>query len=117
MSSDFKDIRQPIISLEGLTKENLIDISEKIMKMHSEVYRWNAKYKINPILNDIVDIAEENSSLIGGKVNPRTFIKNFVDVLDMVQQNQSSFKNSQSILKLFDKRDGFFERDSVDDDW
>ena len=29
------------------------------MKMHSEVYRWNAKYKINPILNDIVDIAEE----------------------------------------------------------
>ena len=46
LSSDFKDIRQPIISLEGLTKENLIDISEKIMKMHTAECGWKDRNHI-----------------------------------------------------------------------
>lgn len=116
LSSGFRDIRKPIINLEGLTKENLINISEKIMIMHSEVYEWNAEDKINPILEDIITIHKESWGLTGGKVNPRTFVRTFVDVLDTIQQNKSSFKDSQAILKLFDKRDDMFE-ENFDDNW
>lgn len=64
LSSGFRDIRKPIINLEGLTKENLINISEKIMIMHSEVYEWNAEDKINPILEDIITIHKEVGVLL-----------------------------------------------------
>lgn len=117
--NDYKDIRKPIITLNGFTEKNLIDISEKIMIIHSEVYKWNAKNKINPILKDIIKyIQEENIGLTGRKSIPRDFIKRFVSLLDIVQQDQSSFKDSQSILEILSKREveskeNFFE----DDNW
>lgn len=113
-----KDMRKPIITLEGFTKEELIDIAGRLMFMHSEVFKWNASDKLNPILSDIVDIHEENAGLTGGKVTPRTFVKSFVSVLDTVQQNQSFFKDSKSILEIFNQRESELEEDFFDDeDW
>lgn len=113
-----QDMRKPVITLEGFTKENLIDIAGKLMIMHSEVYKWNASDKISPILSKIVDIHEENAGLTGGKVTPRTFVRSFVSVLDTVQQNQSFFKDPDSILQIFGEREAELEEDFFDDeDW
>ena len=116
-------MRKPIFNLKGFEKEDLLDVAGKLLIMHEEVYKWNANDKINPVLNDIVEIHAENAGLTGGKVTPRTFIRSFVSLLDTVQQNQSYFKDSNEILNLFNDRESelneenFNALDEFDDDW
>lgn len=116
LDTDVKDMRKPIINLEGFKKEELIDIAGKLMIMHSEVYKWNASDKINPILTDIVNIHEDKAGLTGGKVTPRTFVRSFISLLDTVQQNQSFFKESEDIIRVFEDRETELEEE-FDDDW
>lgn len=123
LDTDLPDMRKPIFNLKGFEKEDLLDVAGKLLIMHEEVYKWNANDKINPVLNDIVEIHAENAGLTGGKVTPRTFIRSFVSLLDTVQQNQSYFKDSNEILNLFNDRESelneenFNVLDEFDDDW
>ena len=123
LDTDLPDMRKPIFNLKGFEKEDLLDVAGKLLIMHEEVYKWNANDKINPVLNDIVEIHAENAGLTGGKVTPRTFIRSFVSLLDTVQQNQSYFKDSNEILNLFNDRESelneenFNALDEFDDDW
>lgn len=123
LDTDLPDMRKPIFNLKGFEKEDLLDVAGKLLIMHEEVYKWNANDKINPVLNDIVEIHTENAGLTGGKVTPRTFIRSFVSLLDTVQQNQSYFKDSNEILNLFNDRESelneenFNALDEFDDDW
>lgn len=116
LSTDLKDMRKPIINLEGFRREELIDIAGKLMIMHSEVYKWDASEKINPILANIVDIHEEKAGLTGGKVTPRTFVRSFISLLDTVQQNQSFLRDSKDILRVFEDKESELEEE-FDDDW
>ena len=120
LNTDYVDVRKPIFELKGFDRKNLIEIAGKIMIMHSEAYNWNASDRINPIISDLVDMHINNASLIGGKVTPRVFVRSFISVLDTVQQNQSSFKESEDILKLFENKEKELEEDfldDLDDDW
>ena len=123
LDTDLPDMRKPIFNLKGFEKEDLLDVAGKLLIMHEEDYKWNANDKINPVLNDIVEIHAENAGLTGGKVTPRTFIRSFVSLLDTVQQNQSYFKDSNEILNLFNDRESelneenFNALDEFDDDW
>ena len=85
LDTSLKDLRKPVIKLEGFTKEELIEIAGKLMIMHEEVFEWNGNDKINPVLENIVDLHEENAALTGGKVTPRMFVRSFISVLDTVQ--------------------------------
>lgn len=119
LDTDLEDMRKPIFDLKGFDENDLMEVSTKLISMHAEAYNWNAADKINPVLKDIVKIHIENAGLTGGRVIPRTFIRSFVSVLDMVQQNQSHFKDSTEILKVFNDREAELNEniDEFDDDW
>lgn len=119
LDTDLEDMRKPIFNLKGFGEDDLMDVSAKLISMHAEAYNWNAADKINPVLKDIVKIHIENAGLTGGRVIPRTFIRSFVSILDMVQQNQSHFKDSSEILNVFNDREAELNEniDEFDDDW
>jgi len=123
IDTEFTDMRKPIFDLKGFDKKDLIEIAGKLMIMHSEAYKWNAGDRINPILEDSVNLHINNASLTGGKVTPRTFVRSFISVLDTVQQNQSSFKKPEDILNLFENKESEITNeeelldDFDDEDW
>lgn len=119
LDTDLEDMRKPIFNLKGFGEDDLMEVSAKLISMHAEAYNWNAVDKINPVLRDIVKIHIENAGLTGGRVIPRTFIRSFVSILDMVQQNQSHFKDSSEILNVFKDREAELNEniDEFDDDW
>ena len=123
LNTNLPDMRKPIFELKGFTENEIKEISGKIIIMHEKTYNWDASDKINPVLNDIVAISVENAGLTGKEITPRVFIRSFISVLDIVQQNQESFKEPSEILKLFDVnsigQDNNFddEIDEFDDDW
>ncbi|MDR3290735.1 MAG: ATP-binding protein [Methanobrevibacter sp.] len=114
LDSEFKDLRKPIIDLKGLKREDLIELTNKLINMHEKSYNWNGNQLLDPIIPQIVDKHEINAGLTGGKVNPRTFVRSFISVLDTVQQNENEFKNIESILDLFNSKETEFEDD---EDW
>ena len=116
LDTDLKDMRKPIIKLEGFTKEELVDIAYTLIDMHGEVYEWDASEKISPVLGEIVKNHEEKALLTGGKVTPRTYVKSLIELLDTVQQNQSQINDSSDIIKIFNENETELE-DDFDDDW
>lgn len=105
LDTDHKDLRKPIMRLEGLKKEELKELGAKIVEMHAEVYDWDANSKIDSLIDEIVDIHENNALLTGGKTTPREFVRTFLSVLDTVQQNPGELNSEDSILKLFEERE------------
>jgi hypothetical protein len=116
LDTSLKDLRKPVLTLEGFTKEELIEIAGKLMIMHEEVFEWNGSDQITPVLESIVGIHEENAALTGGKVTPRMFVRSFISVLDTVQQNPNEFDSDADILKVFEEKETEFEEE-FDDDW
>jgi hypothetical protein len=88
LHSTYKNIKEPVIELEGLKREELMEVSEKIIEIHDLAYNWDPRQKMNPpVLEQILDYYESRAGLSGGKVIPRDFIRGFVSVLDVTQQN------------------------------
>ncbi len=116
LDTSLKDLRKPILKLEGFKREELSEMAGKLMIMHEEVYGWNGSEKISPVIEGIVNIHAENAGLTGGKVTPRLFVRSFMSVLDTVQQNPHEFNNDKDILKVFEEKETELE-EALDDDW
>lgn len=110
LDTDHKDLRKPIMRLEGFKKEQLKELASKIVEMHSKVYNWDAGSHINSIIDELVDIHESNALLSGGKTTPREFVRTFLSVLDTIQQNPGELDTDKAILKLFEERE-------VEEEW
>lgn len=110
LDTDHKDLRKPIMRLEGFKKEELKELASKIVEMHSKVYNWDAGSYVNSTIEDLVDIHENNALLTGGKTTPREFVRTFLSVLDTIQQNPKQLDSDEAILKLFEERE-------VEEEW
>ena len=110
LDTDHKDLRKPIMRLEGFKKEELKELASKIVDMHSKVYDWDAGSYVNSTIEDLVDIHENNALLTGGKTTPREFVRTFLSVLDTIQQNPRQLDSDEAILKLFEERE-------VEEEW
>ena len=122
LNTDLPDMRKPIFNLKGFSEDDLVEIANKLTKMHEETYMWDASKLITPIIGDMVKTHVKNAELTGGKVTPRTFIRSYISVLDTVQQNENEFKNSDDVLKMFNEHESvnevdFDDIDEFDDDW
>lgn len=116
LDTSLKDLRKPILKLEGFTKDELIEMAKKLVLMHENVYKWNGSEKIEPVMENIVDVHEENAGLTGGRVTPRIFVRSFMSVLDTIQQNPDEFNEDKDILKVFEEKETELE-EALDDDW
>ena len=101
----FKNIREPVIELEGLERDELKEVSDKIIKMHALAYAWDPKDRMNPVLEEILNYYEERAVLTGGKVIPRDFIRAFVGALDTIQLHPDIYQTEEDILGLFEKEE------------
>lgn len=120
LETDLVDMRTPVINLKGLNKENIIEISSKLISMHEEVYNWDASNIITPIIDDIAEMEVSNAGLTGGNVNAREFFRKFISLLDTVEQNPDHFTNSQDVMSEFmqnNETTNNDEFDEFDDDW
>jgi len=111
IKTEFKDLRKPIIRLDGFRRENLHELSERLIAMHEEVYGWEAT-PVRESLDGIISRHEANAELTG-YISPRNFVKSFISVLDVVQQNPELHGEAE-ILDLFEEKEMEFEED---EDW
>lgn len=113
LNTEFKDLRKPIIRLDGFKKDNLMELSDRLISMHEEVYEWEAK-PVRESLDGIIARHEANAELTG-YISPRNFVKSFISVLDVVQQNPE-LRSEEEILDLFEEKEMEFE-EFEDEDW
>ena len=79
----FKNLRQPIMYIDGFNEAKLIDVAKKVIKIHEKAYKWSSADKITEkFLNKLI-----NETILGlqksrKEVAPRGFIRILVDVLD-----------------------------------
>ena len=78
VDSEYRDLRKPIIVLQGFTDDELVDISKNIISLHEDVYDWNGQELVYPVLDDIVEHYQQNASLTGGRVTPRLFVRTII---------------------------------------
>jgi len=105
IDSPYRDLRKPIIRLESLKENGLSKLCAKLIKMHGKVYEWNAEEVMNPCIEDIIKIQKKNANFIGGNILPREFLKLFISILDIVEQNVDNQITKEEILKLVEERD------------
>lgn len=81
----FKNLRQPVMFLDGFNKEKLFEVACKVRSIHGEVYSWMPNDKVTDSF--IERLVNDMTSGFGGEINigPRGFLRIFVDILDKSQ--------------------------------
>lgn len=86
-SGDFVNVRQPQLELKPFDRERLTDVALRLR----EIYPSEHKHRIiNLVSNAFIEkLVEQVSTGFGGDVGiiPRQFLREFVDVLDLVDQH------------------------------
>jgi adenosylhomocysteinase len=82
-----KDLRHPLIPLEGFDRQRLVEVAKKVRRVHGVAYGWQPEQKVTDAL--IEYFVEETVQRFGEKFKtiPRGFLKVFVDILDMIEQH------------------------------
>lgn len=106
IKTDLPDYRKPIVELNGFSRKELSQLAQKLFKMHKNVYDWDGKI-IEDCIDDIIAIHEENSELTG-TVTPRIFVRSFISVMDIAQQNPNEVKTKRDVLQLFEEKETEF---------
>ena len=82
-------LRQPVITLNGFGKTELIEVATKVRNIHSNALNWQADKKLSiDQLNHLVDVAV---NAFGGEVErtPRSFLREVVHICDMLHEHPS----------------------------
>ncbi|MDZ4171534.1 MAG: BREX system ATP-binding domain-containing protein [Methanobacteriaceae archaeon] len=112
IESEYKDLRKPIMKLEGFTNEDLDTLTRKILVLYSSVYGNEITEKFDDsLIVSIIDFYKEKS-ILTGSVQPRDYVRGVVSALDIVQQNPDKFDSGEKIIDLFDN----LEWDNFDDE-
>ena len=108
LTDDTKDNRRTIIPLKGFDKEELLDLTNHLIKIHEKAYNWDSEGKID--IEYIVDKEMESASLNNSLLIPREFIKDLIDLLDAIQQNPN---NAEEIVN----KNYANMKEESEDDW
>lgn len=81
----FKNLRQPVMFLDGFNKEKLYEVACKVRNIHGEVYSWMPADKVTDSF--VQKLVNDMTSAFGGEISigPRGFLRTFVDILDKSQ--------------------------------
>lgn len=78
----FKNLRQPVMFLDGLNKDKLNEVARKVRNIHGEIYSWTPNEKVTDLF--IEKLVNDMATGFGGEINisPRGFLRTLVDILD-----------------------------------
>jgi adenosylhomocysteinase len=82
----FRNLRQPQIVLRAFDRERLLAVAHKVRDIYEIAYQPVDRTRVSDAF--IEKMADHLTSKFGGRVDvlPRIFLREFVDVLDKVQQ-------------------------------
>ncbi len=100
-----KDIRAPLVYLDNFDEQRLVEVSNKVIKAHELAYEWDSKgritlWVIEKLINRVANKFGKISSV------PRGYLKSFVDLLDITEQN-----------KDFDPEKDFINNDRLENEF
>ena len=81
--------RQPILTLSGFDLNLLLQVAERIRKLHSLAFDWHAEERLTDV--HLGRLAEMAVSAFGGHVErtPRVFLREVVNICDMLHEHPS----------------------------
>lgn len=117
INSEYENVRTPIVNLTGFNASDAKKLAIIILNIHKDTYKWDTNI-IENNLDLYIEKHVENSGLTGGLIVPRDFIREFVEILDTVEQNQSELNTNDKIVELFNSEEPLTtEEDDLYDDW
>ena len=83
----------PVIKLEPLTAEEMLVLTEKLADMHAGLYG----YERTITDDDLAQFIKIEYARVGADTNitPREIIRDFIELLDIVWQNQTLLNSDQ----------------------
>lgn len=86
-SSNVQDLSAPIIKLEMLTQEEMYVLIEKLRDIHADLYRYESRL----VHEDLVYFLEVEYNRVGADthITPREIIRDFIELLGILEQNPS----------------------------
>lgn len=99
---DIRVLEQPLIKLSRFCSLQLIEVAKKVRNIHGTVYEWNAEAKIS---DKFIEQYVRNFTQAFGKevsILPRTFLKNFVFVLEASKREPIS--KIKSLLNISEEQ-------------
>ena len=84
-----QSLRQPIYTVKPLQEKELLEVAEKVLKIHGIAYDWSADTRVTK--DDIRKYANLMASKFGGSIEqiPRGFLRGFIHLCDLLQENES----------------------------
>lgn len=89
IDSTTHSVRQPIISLEGLNQQRLLDMAHRIREIHGIAYQWETKKRFPDEV--LMKQVEQWTEFGDGQISrqPRPVLREFVQMLDLLEENPS----------------------------
>ncbi|HHX18714.1 MAG TPA: DUF2791 family P-loop domain-containing protein, partial [Clostridium sp.] len=93
---------QPLIKLSRFDSSQLIEVSKKVRHIHGTVHGWNPQSKISDEF--IREYVQRFTNAFGKEVSilPRTFLRNFIFVLEAAQKEPMS--KIKSLLNISEEQ-------------
>ena len=87
LSEGFKSVRQPVIHLEGLNEQRLVELAERARDIHATAYNWPADDRVTD--TTIESLVRKWTDFGGDCIDrlPRPFLRQLVHVLDICEEN------------------------------
>lgn len=83
-----QDMAAPIIRLQMLNQEEVYVLIEKLLHIHADLYAYEARLEHNDLLYFLE--VEYNRVGASSHITPREIIRDFIELLGILQQNPSS---------------------------
>jgi hypothetical protein len=100
-----KDVRAPLAYLDNFDEARLLEVSRKVIKVHEMAYEWDTNGRISDqVIEHLIDRVANKFGKISSV--PRGYLKSFVDLLDITEQNKEfdplkDFIGNNSFAKEF----------------
>ncbi|TGG95040.1 hypothetical protein E4656_01020 [Natronospirillum operosum] len=87
LTESFNSVRQPVIRLEGLNRERLIELATRARSIHARAYHWEAEQRLPD--RDLQALVDKWTEFGGDCIDrlPRPFLRQLVHVLDICEEN------------------------------
>jgi P-loop Domain of unknown function (DUF2791) len=110
--SSQRDLRQPIIRLEELDRDGLLDVSKRVRDIHGAAYNYDAsgKFTDTDITRFVVAAGEKFGDI---RSKPRSYLKALVDVLDAREQGLDASNVLEQAAKIVETADAKLDDDIV----
>lgn len=87
LGENFRSVRQPVIRLEGLNEERLLELAERARAIHATAYDWPAAQRVTD--DELRALVGKWTAFGGDCIDrlPRPFLRQLVHILDICEEN------------------------------